>query len=397
MIRVFGRTFAPADLGTCLVSVEDGCIAAVEPMAERPAGVPGASHAFVVPGLIDLQLNGAFGHDFSDPGADLTAVATALPSTGVTAFLPTVVSSPPERYAPCLENLAGSTPPEGARVLGVHVEGPFLDPRHAGTHDPTMLRAPDVEEALGWLRHGDVRLVTLAPELTDALECVRALTARGVVVAIGHSGASWQQAQDALAAGARLGTHLFNAMRPLHHRDPGLIGLLLAAPVAVSVIADGRHVARETIRMVAAAKGPHHMIIVSDGLAALGLPPGSYRLAQREVISDGTVACLPDGTLSGSALPLNRALGGLVRAGVPPSLAVRAATANPARLLGRDDEIGSLVVGRAADVVLLDAGWEVMMTIIDGRIAFAALAGDGSDGRLAAGVAAPIPVGTAGP
>lgn len=371
MIRLFGRTYAPDDLGTCLVTVDEGRVAAVEPMRARPPDALGSSRSIIAPGFVDLQLNGAFGHDFSDPSADLAAVARALPRTGVTAFLPTIISSVPGRYAACLENLRKAVPRDAARVLGVHLEGPFLDPEHAGTHDRSVLRAPDVQEALGWLAHGDVRLVTLAPELPGALACIRALDEHGVVVAAGHSGATWQQAETAMGAGLRMGTHLFNAMRPLHHRDPGLAGWLLAAPVPVSLICDGAHVALENVRWVAAAKGPHLLLIVTDALAALGMPPGRYRLGGQEIVSDGTVARRADGTLAGSALPMDRVLGRLVRSGSDPPVAVRAASTNPARLLGLGSAFGSIAVGRAAHLVLLDASWNAVVTLIDGQVAFA--------------------------
>lgn len=391
MIRLFGRTYTPDDLGTCLVTVEDGRVAAVEPMSDRPPDALGSSDSIVTPGLIDMQLNGGWGHDFSDPSADLAAVAGALPSTGVTAFLPTVVSSPPRRYAACLRNLAEPVPPDAARVLGVHLEGPFLAPEYAGTHERSALRPPDVDEAMGWLAHGDVRLVTLAPELPGAIECIRALSERGVLVAAGHSGATWQQAERAMDAGLRMGTHLFNAMRPLHHRDPGLADWLLAAPVALSLICDGAHVAFETVRWVAAAKGPDHLVIVTDGLPALGMPPGRYRLAGQDIISDGTAAHRADGTLSGSALPMDRVLGRLVGSGIDPTLAVRAASTNPARLLGQGSLLGSIAVGRPADLVLLDADWKVVATLIDGQVVFAtgpAAAMASTDGERAAGGAA---------
>jgi N-acetylglucosamine-6-phosphate deacetylase len=374
VIRLFGRTYAPDDLGTCLVTVDEGRVTAVEPMSACPPDAWGSDGSIITPGFIDLQINGAFGHDFSDPAADVAAVASALPSTGVTAFLPTVISSLPERYPPCLRGLAQPVPNHAARVLGLHLEGPFLDPAHAGTHERSALRTPDVQEAMGWLEHGDVRLVTLAPELPGALDCIRALDGRGVLVAAGHSGATWQEAERAMDAGLRMGTHLFNAMRPMHHRDPGLAGWLLAAPVPVSLICDGAHVALGTLRWVAAAKGPDQLVIVTDGLAALGMPPGRYRLAGQEIVSDGTVARRADGTLSGSALPMDRVLGGLVASGFDPSLAVRAVTATPARVLGQGSVLGSIVVGRPADLVLLDATWRVLTTLIDGQVAFAAAA-----------------------
>jgi N-acetylglucosamine-6-phosphate deacetylase len=376
-VRLFGRVLAPDDLGLAVVEVETGRISALSAASEAPDDAIGGPDALVVPGFIDLQLNGAFGHDFSDPSADVAAVCAALPRHGVTAFLPTVISSPPERYRPCLANLAttrrpDATAPGRSRVLGVHLEGPFLAREQVGTHDPAATRPPDLTEALGWLDAGSVRLVTLAPELPGALPLIAALAGRGVVVAAGHSGASWAEAEAGMRAGIRLGTHLFNAMRPFHHRDPGIAGFLLASDLPVSVIGDGRHIVPETLRLVARAKGPERLVCVTDALAGLGMPPGSYVIAGRRVVTDGTVAGLADGTLSGSVTPLPRMVANLVAAGIPAADAVRAVTANPARVLGLDAELGHIRIGAPADLVVLDADWSVRATFVGGTSAWRA-------------------------
>jgi len=368
VISLIGRVLAPDDLGVRLVTIDDGRITAIGDPGDSVQGALGGPEAWIVPGLVDIQLNGAFGVDFSDPTADLGRAAAALPSTGVTAFMPTVVSSPPEVYAPCLRNLASPVPPDAARVLGVHFEGPFLAPARRGAHDASALRPPDLGELRSWLDAGDVRIVTLAPELPGAHALIRELVARGVVAAIGHSDATWQEADDAVEAGARLGTHLFNAMSALHHREPGIVGRLLAPGVTVSVIVDGVHLAPETIRLVAMVKAPDELIFVTDGLAALGDPPGTYRLGAGEVVSDGTVARRADGTLSGSVVPMARAVGRLVATGLDPAVAVRAASTTPARLLGLEAELGRLEVGRVADLVLLDPDWHPDLTMVQGRI-----------------------------
>lgn len=187
MISLVGRVLAPDDLGVRLVTIDDGRITAIGDPGDGLQGALGGPEAWIVPGLVDIQLNGAFGVDFSDPTADLGRAAAALPSTGVTAFLPTVVSSPLEVYAPCLHNLASPVPPNAARVLGVHLEGPFLAPTRAGAHDPSALRPPDLGELHRWLDTGDVRIVTLAPELPDAHALIGELVSRGVIAAIGKS------------------------------------------------------------------------------------------------------------------------------------------------------------------------------------------------------------------
>lgn len=374
MIRLFGRLYAPDDRGTCVVTVRDGRVAAIEGASDAPEGSIGGHGAKILPGLLDIQVNGGYGEDFSNPGADVAAVCLKLPRTGVTGFLPTIITSRADAYAPALANLRGRVVPGGARVLGTHVEGTFLSPQRSGTHDRTLLRAPSVREVDGWLEAGDVRIVTLAPELPDALEVIGHLADRGIVVSMGHSEATWEEARAAAEAGARLGTHLFNAMRPLGHRDPGIVGYFLASHLPVSVIGDGVHLAGATVAIVARIKAPDELVLITDALAGLGMPPGRYALSGIEFITDGICGRLPDGTLSGSLLPLNRALRNLVTFGVDPAAAVRAATLNPARVLGMDDRHGRVEVGRAADLVLVDRDWEVLATLVDGRLVAGTLA-----------------------
>ena len=386
MIELFGRLYDPDDRGLSIVRIDDGRIVAIEPATAPTPGARGGASSRIVPGLLDIQLNGAFGDDFADPAADLGRIGRGLPRFGVTGFVPTIVTSAVDVYAAALANLR--RPPEAseARPLGTHLEGPFISSRHPGTHDPALLRAPDIREAGAWLEAGDVRCVTLAPELPGALPLISFLAGCGVRVSMGHTDATWAEAEAAVAAGATQATHLFNAMRPLHHRDPGLVGFVLATHLPAGVIADGHHLAFETLRLVARAKGPDELVLVTDGLSGLGLPPGRYRLAGREYVSDGTSGRLPDGTLSGSLLPLNRALRNLVDlVGLAPADAVRMATLNPARVLGLDGSIGRIAVGRAADVALLDEAWEVDATIVGGRLAYTSVRDAGDAGARRAG------------
>jgi N-acetylglucosamine-6-phosphate deacetylase len=212
--------------------------------------------------------------------------------------------------------------------------------------------------------------VTLAPELPGAEALIRCLADRGVVVSMGHSHATWSEASAGAEGGASLGTHLFNAMPSIHHRNPGLAGFLLASSLPVSVIGDGVHVALDLLRLVARVKAPAEFVLITDALAGLGMPVGRYELAGVEFVSDGIVGRLPDGTLSGSLLPLNRAVRNLVDCGIAPSVAVAAATENPARVLGLDTSAGRVDVGRRADLVVVNGAWEVMATVIGGVLAY---------------------------
>jgi N-acetylglucosamine-6-phosphate deacetylase len=369
-MRLFGRVLAPEDRGFAVVTVEGDRITAIENTSDPAPDCIGGFDTRILPGLIDIQVNGAYGQDFSDPAADAGLVRSRLPEFGVTAFAPTIISSDPSRYGPALENLRLPPQPGVATILGTHIEGPFLSPQHAGTHNRACLRLPDVDEAMTWLEHGNVGMVTLAPELPGADTLIRGLVANGVVVSMGHSHATWAEAEAAAEVGVTFGTHLFNAMPPVHHRNPSLAAFLLTSSVPVSVIGDGVHVALDMLRLVARAKAPDEMVLITDALAGLGMPVGRYELAGIEFISDGVVGRLPDGTLSGSLLPLNRALRNLVDCGISPSVAVASATENPARVLRLGGSAGRVQVGGRADLVVVDRDWEVLATVIAGELAY---------------------------
>jgi N-acetylglucosamine-6-phosphate deacetylase len=373
VIKLFGHLLAPEDRGLCLVTVDDGVVVSIEPAREPIEGCLGSKTSRVLPGLLDIQVNGAFGDDFADPSADMERICRGMLKFGVTGFVPTIVTSPVDAYAPVLRNLRRAARPGEARVLGVHIEGPFISPLRRGTHAEKQIRLPDVEEAGRWLDEGDIRYVTIAPELPGALDLISFLVNTGVRVSIGHTNASWEDARAAVESGAGLATHLFNAMREFRHRDPGVVGFVLATHTPAGFIADGQHVAFETISMIARIKGPDELVLVTDALSGLGQPPGRYVLAGREYISDGTCGRLPDGTLSGSLLPLNKALRNVVeKAGVDPSVAVRMVTANAARVIGTEGHQGRVQEGRIADLVLVDADWEVEATILAGELAYQA-------------------------
>ncbi|MDH5615651.1 MAG: amidohydrolase family protein, partial [Acidimicrobiia bacterium] len=233
-----------SDLGS-----EDGLIC--RPVPGRADVIIDAEGLLVAPGLIDLQTNGGFGHDFTADPSAIWEVGRQLPVTGVTSFLPTVITSPADQRVAALQSIAAGPPPQyrGARVLGLHFEGPMLAPERRGTHEPAHLRLPDLDVVDGWGRAEGIRLVTLAPELAGAEVVIRALLDRGVVVAAGHSAATYQEGVAALESGLTHGTHLFNGMPPLAPREPGLVGALLEDPDAsVAVIVDGIHLHPATIR-----------------------------------------------------------------------------------------------------------------------------------------------------
>jgi N-acetylglucosamine-6-phosphate deacetylase len=358
------------------VVIEEGRIAAVEKdsLKPKPSAVDGGGN-LLVPGFIDLQVNGAFGEDFTENPSCMWKVASELTRFGVTRFLPTVITSPLEVIAANI-NTFQAGPPQGftgAVPLGLHVEGPYLNPTRKGAHREEFLRLPNLEEVQSFSPEQGVRLVTLAPELPGALEVVKELTARGVVVSAGHSAAALNQARDAFAAGITWGTHLFNGMPPFNHYEPGLVGALLIEPgMRFGIIPDGIHVHPTMFSMVWKISGPGRMVAVTDAMSALGMPPGKYVLGPgQDVYVDKRSARLPNGGLAGSILSHDAALRNLIRfTGCPLEEALTCLTTTPAEVMNLGKEIGKIETGYRADLVLLSSSLEVLRTFVDGEEVF---------------------------
>jgi N-acetylglucosamine-6-phosphate deacetylase len=330
---------------------------------------PAGTDLLAAPGLVDLQVNGFAGVDLLAAGADdVVAASRALRDTGVTAWQPTLITADPRdtvRAAGVVREVAGAGN-AGARILGIHLEGPFLAPERLGTHPAAHRREPDCRLLEQLLRAGPVTYVTLAPERPGAGELVDLLLRRGIVVAAGHSEATADEANTAFDQGVRTVTHLFNAMRRFSARDPGLAGAALARPdVVVQCIVDGWHLAADTVRMVwAAAAG--RFALVTDAIAAAGLGDGPCRLGEVEVtVADGA-ARRSDGTLAGSVVTMPAAVRNLTALGVPLVDALAAATVVPARVLDRDD-VGRLRVGHPAELVVVDRDGYVQRVLVGGR------------------------------
>lgn len=358
------------------VVVRRGLIAEVGAANEvpRPQGarVLEADGMILSPGFIDLQLNGGFGHDFTaDPGS-MWEVARQLLQHGVTSFLPTIITSPAERIKEAQEVWSKGPPPGfvGAVPLGLHLEGPFLNPAKKGAHNPAYLRLPDIAMVSDWSPENGVRLVTLAPELAGADEVISILTQRSVRVSAGHSMATVEEGRSAIRAGVTYGTHLFNAMPALGHREPGLAGALLEAEqVVAGIIADGIHADPLMVKLAWRLKGRHGLNLVTDAMAALGMPPGGYALGDGEAVSDGAAVRRVDGTLAGSVLSMDRAVRNLaLYTGCETHEAICAATSMPAQLLGIDRERGRIAQGCRADLVLLTPELRVASTIVGGAV-----------------------------
>jgi N-acetylglucosamine-6-phosphate deacetylase len=341
------------------VEVADGVVTAV--------GLAGASvrGRIAVPGFVDLQVNGFAGVDLMEADrAGYARVGAALLETGTTAYQPTFVTAPEDVLAAALRELPVDQ--DGPRIVGAHVEGPFLSPHRMGVHPPASRRDPDGALLLRLLDAARVSQVTLAPELPGALDLVDLLIERGVVVSAGHSDATADEAHRAFDRGARTVTHLFNAMRPLAPRDPGIaLAALARADVTVQLIADGHHVAAETM-LVACRAARGRFALVTDAAAAAGMGDGTFTIAGRQVVAAGGAVRTPEGRLAGSALTMLAAVRNVHALGIRLEEALTAATAVPAAIVGRTD-LGRLAPGAAADVVVLDDNLEICRVLLGGR------------------------------
>jgi N-acetylglucosamine-6-phosphate deacetylase len=340
------------------VEIADGLIAAI--------GIAGPNgRGIASPGFIDLQVNGFGGVDFLDSdAAGYRRAGEALLETGVTAYLPTFITSPEDQLLAAVNEvpLDGAAP----RILGIHLEGPFLAPGRLGTHPPLARRDPDPLLLERLLASERIRLMTLAPELEGADELIGLLLRRGVTVSCGHTDATAEEATAAFDRGVRTVTHLFNAMRPLRHRDPGIAGAALAREdVVVQIILDGVHLAPETAQLVwRAAAG--RVALVTDAVSGAGVQDGSYSLGGFEVkIRDG-VARGPDGQLAGSVLTMIEAVRNLHALGVELGQALGAASTVPAGVLGLP-ELGRLQPGSPADIVVVDDNLQIERVLVGGQ------------------------------
>ena len=334
--------------------------------------------ALVAPGFVDVHTHGGGGHSLhTERPEEIAAYAAWAASTGVTAFLAGVVGVPAGLPEPQLRAAAAAMarPGPGAEVAGVHLEGPYISLARRGAHAPEWLRAPDPGETerLLELAGGGLRMITIAPELPGAEAMIRRLAAAGVTVSVGHTDATYEQTRAAIPLGLTHATHCFNAMRPLHHREPGPLGAIVEDErVSGELIADGVHVHPAALRVLVRALGPARTIVVTDALSCAGLRDAVFSFGgQAARVVDG-VAKLADGTLTGSVLTMDRALRNLVELlAMPLPDALAALSANPARAAGLAGRKGLLREGYDADLVILDAGLALQATLCRGALAYA--------------------------
>jgi N-acetylglucosamine-6-phosphate deacetylase len=347
------------------VEIQAGRVTAVGLSSTGGSGI-------AAPGFVDMQVNGFAGIDFAAAQpADYGEVGSALAATGVVAYQPTLITLPETGAVTALRSMAAHRPDRpGPRIIGMHLEGPFLSPLRAGAHDPASIIDPDLALAGRLLAAGPVTMMTLAPERPGALDLIDFLTAQGVVVSCGHSDATAPEAHAAFDRGATAVTHLFGAQRPVHHRDPGIaVAALTRGEVTVSIILDGFHLDPDIVRLALAS--PARVALITDAIAAAGQPDGTYPLGDRSVIVEAGSARLEDRTLAGSVLSMDAAVRNLIDIGADLTEAVGAATAIPAAVVGRDD-LGRLTVGATADIVVLTDDLEVQRTLVGGVEVFSA-------------------------
>jgi N-acetylglucosamine-6-phosphate deacetylase len=320
----------------------------------------------IAPGFVDLHIHGAGGHDVME--ADdraLDRITSTVARYGTTSLVATTVTAPVENTCSSLHGIASyirqhEKPTENGRlaaeILGIHLEGPFINPARRGVHPANAIAEPSIETLNKFLEASDnlVKILTLAPELPGAMQLIQAAVSAGLVAAMGHTDATYEQARAAIQAGARHAVHTYNAMRPFSHRDPGILGAIMTDPdVTAEIIVDGVHVAVAAIQVLLGAKGFDTVLLVSDGIAATGMRDGNYCLGDFEVSVKDGVARNSEGKLAGSTLTLDRALRNLVALGVPLLDAVRMATLHPARRLGLGGKKGVIAAGADADLIAL--------------------------------------------
>ena len=342
-----------------------------------PAGAIGKRQWTIVAGFVDLHVHGGGGHSFTagDAAAIDGGVGFHLAHGTTTTLLSFVTAPPDELFGASRrisEYVAGADPAARRRIAGIHSEGPFLAAARCGAQNPEFMTDPDPAEIdeLMAAAGGHLRMMTIAPERDGAVDAVRQLTAAGVIAAVGHSDATFDQTSAAIAAGATVATHLGNAMSPLQHRDPGVVGACLTAgQITCELIIDGYHLHPAFVRLAAASKGANGIVLITDAMAAAGAGDGRYRLGRFDVdVRDGKATLADGGSLAGSTLTMDAAYRNAIAAGLDEVVASRAASANPARLLGIDGEVGSIEPGKFADLVVLDEAREVVAVIAAGEL-----------------------------
>ncbi|MBB2892420.1 N-acetylglucosamine-6-phosphate deacetylase [Flexivirga oryzae] len=357
------RVLAPDGVVAGSLSIDDGRITALD--AGGAAGGMALDGALVVPGFVDLHVHGGGGHDMTSSAQDMADAVAFHRGHGTTTTLVSLVTAPVDALCEQLGWAADLA--DAGEIAGAHLEGPFLSHVRCGAQNPDHLLEPDLDafDRMVAAARGHLKVITIAPELPGALDLVDAAVRAGVIAAVGHTDASYEQATAAFEHGATLATHLFNGMRPIHHREPGPVLASLDAGVPCETINDGIHLHPAVLREVL-ARGSDRLVLITDAIDATGVGDGEYVLGGQRVWVEDGAARLANGSLAGSSLTMDNAFARAVRDGVPVEVASAAASANPARVLGLGDR-GSLAVGSRADLVVLDADHTVQRVMRAGE------------------------------
>ena len=336
--------------------------------------------AIVLPGFVDQHIHGAGGSDGMDGTMeDIAIIAKTIAAEGTTSFLVTTMTQSPENITKALaavKTYRETDKGNGARVVGVHLEGPFIAAAHKGAQPLEYVKAPDTEtfDNYNAASGNCIRIVTLAPEVDGAAEFIKHLSSQGIVASIGHTGAKYPDIEKAVSLGASNVTHTYNAQTALHHREIGTVGsAMLIDELNCEMIADTIHVSVPAMRLLVKNKPADKLTLITDAMRAKGIPDGVSELGGQTVYVKNGEARLADGTLAGSVLRMNRAVQNLVeKVGVPFTQAVDCATLNPAKNLGIDSEVGSIAVGKRADFTVINANYDVLMTVRGGEVIYKA-------------------------
>lgn len=333
-----------------------------------------AKDYYVSPGFVDIHTHGAVGHDIMDCNREgIKAIGKCYVSHGVTGFLATTMTMEWGRIEAALGTIRNVQAEEtGSKVLGCHLEGPFISPHNAGAQNPDLIKAPDFRLVEDYKEL--IKVITIAPELKNTEAFIKKCAGKGIAVSIGHSRGTYEDALKAIGNGVRSITHTFNAMTPLNHREPGIVGAAMcSAQVYCELIADNIHVHPAVQKILLQTKGIDRVILVTDSMRACGMGNGTYELGGQSVVVEGNSARLRNGTLAGSILTIDSALRNFRRnTGISVIDAVKTVTENPARLLGMEGSIGSIEIGKSSDIVIHDGDFSVLYTFVDGNLKYTA-------------------------
>lgn len=363
------------------VVVEDNIIKAIIAAEMIEHHLPAKRHEFpedcyLIPGMIDLHIHGVHGKDVMDGSEEaLVFIGRSLAREGVTGFLATTMTADNDHLEAVLKMLPAAMPvPDGAAILGVHLEGPFIAKAKSGAQQSEYTQVPDIDLIKRWqkMANGAIKLVTLAPELPEAINFIKELHEMGVIASVGHTNATYKETCEAITAGCTQATHLFNAMNGLHHRAPGAVGaLLLADEVTAELIVDGLHLAPAIAELALRIKGKDRLLLVTDAMRAKCLGDGQYELGGQHVNVTAGKAVLADGTLAGSTLRMPQAVKNMTKfSKCSLEHAIHMASHNPAKVLGLLSRKGTITVSKDADLVVLDAKLDVMLTMREGRVVY---------------------------